>query len=92
MGGILGPTYGRMMNITLSPAGLYIRPKWSRRLFHPPVLLPWRCVRSTTERRTLFFRCLEAHCVAGDVTCWVRLPRAAAPIFRAEMAASRRER
>ena len=90
MGRILGPTYNRAIDVTLSASGVYIRPKILYRLFHPPLLLPWECVRSVAGRQFVFFRWLEVCCVAGGQSFKLRLPRAAAPVLNAEMAAAKR--
>ena len=47
--------YDRCLRVIIHRTGIYVVPHLVFRLFHPPVLLPWREVQSVTEKRLVFF-------------------------------------
>ena len=51
--GFLG-SYRNALNVTVSPAGIYIRPILVFRIGHAPILIPWHAVTEATSNKFLF--------------------------------------
>ncbi len=69
-----GVSFRSCLNMTLSPAGLYMVPARMFRLFMPPLLIPWSDVRFAGFPKVFFFEfaCLRLGGAEGTVLCLFR--------------------
>ena len=87
--GRFGTRYNNCLKVTVASAGLYVVPLFLFRLFHPPLLLPWSCVRSVETQQVLGFRGLELLCEADGRVFKFYLPSDAAETVERFQAAAR---
>ena len=85
--GKLNARYGKLLAVTVSGAGLLVAPKLFVKLFHPPLLLPWTCVRSVGEGRVMGRTDLEVMCEADGDVFKLYLPVEAAGVVTAQRTA-----
>ncbi|GAB4092053.1 hypothetical protein [Flaviaesturariibacter terrae] len=52
--GINGVGYRNCLVLWIGRDGFYLKPVFLFRLFHPPLLIPWRDVRAVREKKVLF--------------------------------------
>lgn len=71
--------YRSCLNVSLSREGMYVVPLLLFRMFHPPLLLPWRCVTSVGESRILFTHLNEVCCESEGRQLQLFLPPSVAP-------------
>ena len=47
--------YKNSLVLKYNEQGIYLRPVWLFRLFHKPVLIPWKEIKEVRDRKILFF-------------------------------------
>ena len=75
--------YGRCLNVVSSPAGVYVETQLPFRLFHRPLLFPWRCVSHIDPTGGVLWPVTRLTIATGIFDFSLRLPgRAAAELQR----------
>jgi hypothetical protein len=57
--GINSVNYGNSLILKCSQRGMYLKTVFLFRLFHPPVLIPWKEIKEVRNRKILFIRTTE---------------------------------
>lgn len=61
---INGVNYGNCLLLQYNRDGIYLRPVFIFRLFHPPVLIPWKEIKTVRDKKMLLVTVKEL--VVGD--------------------------
>jgi len=56
---INGISYNNALILRFNEEGIYLRPVWVFRLFHKPVLIPWKEIKEVRDRKFFFFNLKE---------------------------------
>jgi hypothetical protein len=64
--GINGVNYKNCLILKYNDQGFYLKPIFIFRLFHPPVMIPWKDIISVQDKKVLFVRVKEL--VIGNPT------------------------
>ena len=71
-------SYRNCLNVVSSATGIYIETQLLFRLFHRPLLFPWRCVSTIDPQAGIFWHYTRLTIAAGFFTFRIRLPERAA--------------
>jgi hypothetical protein len=56
---INGVNYNNTLVLKINEEGMYLRPIFIFRLFHPPILIPWKEIKEIRDKKILFFNFKE---------------------------------